>query len=65
MVVLALAFSALAACASFGTRLAAHVTVVSSRQVKVSAPAGAGTVQVRVVTAGGTTPVVGAGSFSY
>jgi hypothetical protein len=49
----------------FGTRLAAHVTVVSSRQVKVSAPAGAGTVQVRVVTAGGTTPVVGAGSFSY
>ncbi|TVZ03365.1 hypothetical protein EAS64_23460 [Trebonia kvetii] len=49
----------------FGTKLAAHFKVVSSREMKVSAPPGTGTVQVRVVTAGGTTPVTAGGSFSY
>jgi hypothetical protein len=49
----------------FGTKLAAHFKVVSSREIKVSAPPGTGTVQVRVVTAGGTTPVTAGGSFSY
>jgi IPT/TIG domain len=49
----------------FGAKLAAHVKVVSSREIKVSAPAGTGKVAVRVVTAGGTTPLAAGGYFSY
>jgi hypothetical protein len=49
----------------FGTRAASRVQVLSSREIKVTAPAGSGSVPVKVVTAGGTSPVVNAGYFSY
>jgi hypothetical protein len=39
--------------------------VISAREIKVTAPAGAGQVPVTVVTAGGTTPVASAGYFTY
>jgi hypothetical protein len=49
----------------FGTHRAGHLRVVSAREIKVSVPAGTGKVRVTVVTAGGTTPLVRAGYFSY
>jgi hypothetical protein len=49
----------------FGGRLAGHLHVVSAREIKVTAPAGTGKVPVKIVTAGGTTPLVKAGYFSY
>jgi hypothetical protein len=49
----------------FGARLAGHLRVVSAREIKVTAPAGTGKVPVKIVTAGGTTPLVKAGYFSY
>jgi hypothetical protein len=49
----------------FGAHLAGHLRVVSAREIRVSAPAGTGTVRVMVVTAGGATPLARAGYFRY
>lgn len=49
----------------FGSHRATRVRVLSARQIKVSAPAGSGTVRVKVVTAGGTTASVAADRYTY
>jgi large repetitive protein len=42
---------------SFGSRKGSHLQVISPEEIKIEAPAGSGTVNVRVQTAGGMTPV--------
>jgi len=49
----------------FGSHRATHVRVLSARQIKVTAPAGTGTVSVRVRTSGGRTALVAADRFTY
>jgi hypothetical protein len=49
----------------FGTKHGTHVVVVSSKELKVTAPRGHGTVNVRVVTAGGTSPRITKDKFRY
>jgi IPT/TIG domain len=49
----------------FGRAGAAHVKVISAREIRVTAPRGTGTVQVTVVTAGGRTPGGAASSYAY
>ncbi len=49
----------------FGKKRGSHVVVLSPTEIKVVAPAGSGTVNVRVTTAGGQTALVKAGRFSY
>ncbi len=49
----------------FGRAAAAHVKVVSAREIRVTAPPGTGTVQVTVVTAGGRTPGGAASTYGY
>jgi len=49
----------------FGASNATSFTVSSATQITATAPAGAGTVDVRVTTAGGTSATSGADQFSY
>jgi large repetitive protein len=49
----------------FGTRPAAHVRVISAREIKVTTPKGNGSVRVKVVTAGGVTAPVPGDRFTY
>jgi hypothetical protein len=50
---------------SFGTRKANRVTVLSSAEILATAPAGTGTVDVRVTTAGGRSAVTKADRYRY
>ncbi|KAB8066534.1 IPT/TIG domain-containing protein [Janthinobacterium violaceinigrum] len=50
---------------TFGGAAAAGFTVNSATQITATAPAGAGTVDVRVTTAGGTSAAVAADQFTY
>ncbi|HEV3213541.1 MAG TPA: IPT/TIG domain-containing protein, partial [Acidimicrobiales bacterium] len=49
----------------FGTKHGTHIVVVSSSELKVNSPKGRGTVSVRVVTKGGTSPQVTKDKFRY
>jgi hypothetical protein len=49
----------------FGSRLGTHLVVISARKIKVVAPAGSGTVNVKVSTAGGTSANVASGKYAY
>ncbi len=49
----------------FGSHAATGVRVISAREIQARAPAGSGTVQIRVITAGGTTAVAKAGLYTY
>ncbi len=50
----------------FGTKLGTNVKVISATEITVTAPAGTGTVHVRVTTAGGTTSATSsAGRYQY
>lgn len=49
----------------FGKALASHLRVASAREITVTAPAGSGTVVVRVMTAGGTSAAVAADGYTY
>jgi hypothetical protein len=49
----------------FGKKHGTHVVVLSSTELKVTTPQGQGTVAVRVVTAGGTSPQVTKDKFRY
>jgi hypothetical protein len=49
----------------FGTDAGTHVTIVNSGELKVTAPAGSGTVNVTVATPGGTSTVSGNDRYSY
>ena len=49
----------------FGKNKGTHLEVLSPREIKIVAPAGHGTVSVRIVTAGGTTSLVRADRFTY
>jgi IPT/TIG domain len=49
----------------FGTHKAAHLTVLSASEIKVTAPAGNGKVRVTVVTAGGRSRPVPGDVYSY
>ena len=50
---------------AFGTSPASKVVRVSSTQLKATAPAGAGTVSLTVITPGGTSPTSPADQFTY
>jgi large repetitive protein len=49
----------------FGSHLGRHLKVLSPREIKVASPAGAGRVNVRIVTAGGSTAIRNADRFTY
>ena len=49
----------------FGSQRASHLVVRSAHEITVKAPAGNGTVNVRVSTAGGTSAVVPGDKFTY
>ena len=49
----------------FGTTPAAAFSIISPSQIMALSPAGAGTVDVTVVTAGGSSPIVPAVEFTY
>jgi hypothetical protein len=49
----------------FGSHRGSHLRVISPRLIRIVAPAGSGTVNVRVRTAGGTTAVVTADRYTY
>ncbi|HEY2128540.1 MAG TPA: hypothetical protein VGH77_15260 [Streptosporangiaceae bacterium] len=49
----------------FGSRKGSHLQVISPEQIKVVAPAGSGTVNVRVHTAGGITAVTAKDRYRY
>jgi hypothetical protein len=49
----------------FGRNIGTHLQILSPREIKIVAPAGHGTVTVRIVTAGGTTDLVKADRFTY
>jgi hypothetical protein len=49
----------------FGGSRATGVRAASAREIRVHSPAGSGTVRVRLVTSGGTTPSVTADRFTY
>jgi hypothetical protein len=50
---------------SFGANQATNLRLISPQKIKVTAPAGSGTVNIRVRTAGGTTPIVPADQYTY
>jgi hypothetical protein len=50
---------------SFGSHLASKVLVISAREIKVTAPAGTGTVDIQVRTAGGITAIAPADQYTY
>jgi hypothetical protein len=54
-----------ASAVSFGLAAATSFTIDSSTQITATSPAGTGTVDVRVVTPGGTSATSGADNFSY
>jgi hypothetical protein len=49
----------------FGKKRGTHLMVISPTKLTVAAPAGKGTVNIRVITAGGTTTLVKADHFTY
>jgi large repetitive protein len=49
----------------FGSRKGSHVQVISAKEIKVAAPGGSGTVNVRVHTAAGITPVTATDRYTY
>jgi hypothetical protein len=49
----------------FGTHRATHLIVISPRKITVTAPAGKGTVDVRVAAAGGESKIITADRFKY
>jgi hypothetical protein len=49
----------------FGADNATNVTVLSDSRIQATAPAGTGTVNVQVITPGGTSAIVAADQFSY
>lgn len=50
---------------TFGPNQASKLTVISPGKIKVTAPAGTGTVDIRVKAAGGTTAIVPADRYTY
>jgi len=50
---------------SFGPNVAPHLTVISPQKIRVTSPAGSGTVDIRVKSAGGTSPKVPADRYTY
>ncbi len=49
----------------FGSRKGSRLKVISAKQITVVTPAGSGTVNVRVHTAGGITPVTAKDRYRY
>jgi IPT/TIG domain-containing protein len=49
----------------FGKKRGTHLMVISPTKLTIAAPAGKGTVNIRVITGGGTTTLVKADRFTY